>query len=60
MIKPCYAVLLGDNKVVGSGWYYVIATSEEEAKVKLANQFYVSCEALNIVDCHVHHQNVIC
>jgi len=65
MINPCYAILLGDNKFVGSGWYYVIATSEKNAELKLARQCNayvdgkISRKALNIVDCHIHHKEVI-
>lgn len=65
MINPCYAIQLGDNKFAERGWYYVIATSEKNAGLKLARQCNalvngrLSRKALNIVDCHIHHKGVI-
>jgi hypothetical protein len=65
MINPCYAILLGENKFAGSGWYYVVATSEKNAQMKLARHLgayvdgRISRKALNIVECDVHHKEVI-
>ncbi len=65
MINPCYAILLGENMFADSGWYYVVATSEKNAQLKLARQCdayvdgRISRKALNIVACQVHHKAVI-
>jgi hypothetical protein len=65
MKNPCYAINLGENQFAGSGWYYVVATSEKNAQMKLAHHLgayvdgRISRKALNIVECDVHHKEVI-
>lgn len=65
MINPCYAILLGENMFADRGWYYVVATSEKNAQMKLARHLgayvdgRISRKALNIVECDVHHKEVI-
>ena len=65
MKNPCYAINLGDNQFAGRGWYYVVATSEKNAQMKLARHLgayvdgRISRKALNIVVCEVHLKEVI-
>lgn len=65
MKNPCYAINLGENQFADRGWYYIVATSEKNAQMKLARHLgayvngRISRKALNIVDCDVHLKEVI-
>lgn len=65
MVNPCYAIQIGKNEFADSGWYFVVATSERNAELKLADILgarvngRISHKALNIVATQVHLKRVV-
>ena len=65
-LTQVYAILVGGNEHMASGWYYAIGSTKRTALrrfEKYAQSFRqntsITCDDLNILDCHVHLHNVV-
>lgn len=66
MVLPLYVVQLGQNDYLERGFYYVAAKDDKAALLKLRHETKIPKEevritknALNVVDVHIHHKEII-